>query len=289
MKRFITDNTIITIFRAIIVLLFSAGIFFKLYSYIDFVNFISEISGLGTEYALILANLILAIELYITLQFIFFNETRLTYIALLILLLIFSLFAIVLIILNNQNNCFCFGTFVEVSPVMTLIKNLILIAINIYIIRKIQFQTNKSNWLSEIILLVISIAAIQFTIHSPVDFFRDIKVQSISINQIQDMNSYIFVDARHSYIYKQQHIPNSVNIAYEGNSDVVEFDKALNKLLKRQKLEKKSIITYCGSNLCGLARSLAYSIKKRDEDANVLYLDGGIESWQTKNLQLHQH
>jgi len=88
--------------------------------------------------------------------------------------------------------------------------------------------------------------------------------------------SVLFVDARSQADYNACHIQNAINLPEHS------FEKHLDEFMNTTDMDK-SIITYCSSLDCPLARHLAEKLFFLGFE-NIYYLIGGLDAWQDKGL-----
>lgn len=101
---------------------------------------------------------LIIIELFLGIALLFKKNLK-EYIlpATLVLLIAFSIYLIYSMVKDgNSGNCGCFGTIFPMTPLESLIKNIVLIAISIYLYRNATTSGPKMNWLHPSIFVVVS-------------------------------------------------------------------------------------------------------------------------------------
>lgn len=117
----------------------------------------------------IAARLIIAVEAVLGLWFVLNLNNKATEILTYCILALFSGFLTGQILAGSQENCHCFGDFVDLSPIQSLIKNIILVLLIIFSSGKPLFSPKKQKLLT----VATSVAAIAAVfIISPPDNFR---------------------------------------------------------------------------------------------------------------------
>jgi hypothetical protein len=73
-------------------------------------------------------------------------------------------------ILKDTQNCGCFGVMIQMSPVESIIKNIVLLGLLFVLYKLIDFD--KKNWIVPSVLMVVSVAAVVIflPINNPTDF-----------------------------------------------------------------------------------------------------------------------
>jgi uncharacterized membrane protein YphA (DoxX/SURF4 family) len=142
----------------------------KLISVDFFEQFLYSFKILNLNSAIILARLIIGTEIIIgLLYFQRINIQLLSYITL-VLLFIFTGFIILIEITNYNDNCFCFGTLIQLSNKISIIKNAILSIIIIFVLKmdlkkSIKFKSKK------IIISILLGLGLSFGIYFPISLF----------------------------------------------------------------------------------------------------------------------
>ncbi len=124
------------------------------------------------EAAAYFARFLIGIELSIGLLYLQpFNIKKIITPISFLLLLIFSGQLIYLMIIGDSSNCGCFGNIIKMSPVESLIKNILLIIIVGFVYLKSDVKSQKKSF-----LLILPIAAISFVfIFSPIKSIKNFK------------------------------------------------------------------------------------------------------------------
>jgi rhodanese-related sulfurtransferase len=258
-----------------IAILFAFSFFSKLLSFSDFVQFVSHVFKTSEYYSLKLSVALLSIEFFIFFYLLIDKKSRFVIIIALILTIFFTVFAVYLLILNYSNNCYCFGSFLELSPFNTLIKNIFLILILFHILK--QCDIRRGDYFKGIILILATFILFSFILTTPVDFLVT-NPKTISVAEAINQNNVIFIDARDQASFNIKHISGAINIPYHNQTI---FDKTfLSQIDKIDGLPKGSIIViYCDNKICNLSKSLAKIIIKRFPSYSTYYLDEGFDKW----------
>lgn len=274
------DSRFGIIIRSIIVITFILSVYFKLKSYSDFIAFIGSITQFAENVNLIFGNIIISAELFVILALIVEKEREDIIDFTIILLVVFVIFNIYLIYINNVKNCFCFGAYLEMTPVESIFKNIVLIALlaKLKKVKSISFLS-----LRKIIILTAIIVVIMVNITEPVDYFVA-GIAQIEVAQLTKDKNYLLVDARNEDKFIKGHIPNAINIPFNMLGQNKIYDDKMMALINDN--IKKIFIVYCDNTMCGLANRLVRYIKNRNNDIDIAVLRGGIEEWLRYNQSL---
>lgn len=123
-SRKLTTHTIICIITGIVFI--TSGVF-KLISIDSFEVYIFSRELFSLSFSSILARVIISGELILGALWLLQWRISLLRIVTLIVLGIFSIFLIIQVVLGNTENCQCFGTIIQLTPLESLIKNIVLI------------------------------------------------------------------------------------------------------------------------------------------------------------------
>ncbi len=144
--------------RIIVGLFFIFSAYTKLFPIDEFEQYIFGHKYIGVETASLLAVGIISAELILGLFFLFNIKIRSTSYTTLGVLIIFSGYLTYLLIKEPESNCYCLGADYELSPLHSILKNLLLSALVIFIaLKKTQNRLKFQNILF-ILLLIIGIA-----------------------------------------------------------------------------------------------------------------------------------
>ncbi len=163
------SNTFKYILRVIVGIVFIISSIAKLLSIDSFELYIFgfELFSLGFSY--LAARLVIAMELALGIFLIINIDSKFIYWVAMTVLSGFTLFLALLAFAGNEENCNCFGEFVNLNPVQSIIKNIILIAILLLSSKLSSFNLKWKNiW--RIIIPIGAIATI--FIVSPPDNWR---------------------------------------------------------------------------------------------------------------------
>jgi rhodanese-related sulfurtransferase len=260
--------------RIILALTFLLSIISKLMSYTEFISFVAYITHLDETKSLYLVNTLTALEFYIALNLLI-NFNRLTFYLTLFLLIFFTTVNIYLVYENYTNNCYCFGNFLELSPINSLIKNIILTGL-LFLTKKNIDQKNLV--FTDFFLIFATIFTAQIVVNKPNNYFINIIVDPISIFEAKlNKHNITFIDARSKIQYQYSKIENSINLPYEQDNSYKFIQKVVDTINNIS--ENSIIVTYCDSKVCSLSKNLAYGIKKKFPSRKVFYLEGGLDLW----------
>lgn len=261
------------ILRVLLVSILTLSVYSKLITYVDFVGFMQIILHSSEQLALLCSNTMLVIEIFLLILLIVNKSINHVLNIILYLFILFSLFNLYLIIANYTSNCFCFGSFLEMSPTSSLIKNVVIITLILINTRPFKFS-DFTNF--ELIAFVMAIILIQFIITKPINYFEK-PFNTIAVNNIMKNDNFLLIDSRHPDSYNREHIPGAINIPYylERNDK----DKLKIIILEKLKNVNKTLVVYCDSKICSQANSLSRIIKRYLPSKEIYILDGGIEKW----------
>lgn len=131
----------------------------KLLSIDDFQVFIYSLNIVNLNLSLVLTRIIIAIELSIGLLYLArIYQKQVSYITL-ALMLIFTTFASYLEISNSADDCHCFGTIIQFSNTVTILKNFIIIILVVYSLVYGKQKIFKYNKLLAVCSLIIGFGA----------------------------------------------------------------------------------------------------------------------------------
>lgn len=99
----------------------------KLISIDSFEIYIYSFDILNFLFTTIFSRLLIAGELVIGLMFVFKMKYKLVWRTTLIIQILFTLFLIYVMIFRNDDNCHCFGDLIELSPLESIVKNIVII------------------------------------------------------------------------------------------------------------------------------------------------------------------
>jgi len=257
-------------FRLTLSALFFISLFSKLYSFTDFINFVSSILSLSESYSIKLSAILLAIEFFIAAKMLLGNS-RFVYIVASILTIFFTIFLFLLALVSYKGNCFCFGAFLELPLWLSIIKNIIIL-IMLYCLLK--HSVNDLRQYSNYFLLTATLLVCFYVLKEPQDYFRENPV-SISVEQLVNSKNIIYIDARSKYAFQNFHIPAAINIPYVPNkiipgSYVSQLDSIKADI---------PLVVYCDSRICSLAKGLTRKLNKIYPDRKIYHLTGGLEAW----------
>lgn len=259
--------------NGVIVVVFSASAYLKLYTYYDFLIIISKLLGITIDSALIVANILVAIEIFVAFNFLFMQNTK-TIILLTSIIVLFFTFIAVYFLFLGEENCYCFGSYFISSPFLTITKNIILLLL-LWVLYK-YYNVKRNDYLFEIFSLIVIIFAIQYIFNKPMNYFNDYNLVSVSVIQAKNNPDYLFVDARDKHHYNLHRIEGAINIPFvPGEFDISKYINLLNS----EEYKDKTIVTYCDNNMCSLSKYLAFELRKIYSNRRIYYLDGGIEKW----------
>lgn len=142
------------IIRYLVGLVFIVSALLKVLSIDSFEVYIYSFNVLRYDVSLVLARLIIAVEILLGTLLILGIYIKKTATLSLILLSSFCVFIGYLLYTNNEEHCHCFGDVVQLSHTVTLIKNLVLIALLIFIYSSIEASEKHKKWFFFVSLLL---------------------------------------------------------------------------------------------------------------------------------------
>lgn len=269
---------VVLLFRFILSVVFGASVYLKFKSFYSFCLFISSVANLDIEDARLVALFLQSVEFYLCFQFISSPSRRDIFVAVLLMGL-YNVILFYILFQNQVQNCFCFGTFLELTPVESLIKNVILSYFIFIVSRntpKPSVDEDRNRIKYEFVAFFIVLLGCLYIFDQPKDYFTDVTPLPINANEVPKKRV-LFLDVREPFLYKLAHIEGSINIPYRGEAFTSEELKKLDGLL--QTYQSHHVIVYCDNSLCGLARSFTYRFLEHFSRQNVFYLDGGLQEW----------
>ncbi len=144
--KFIPKSFFHHFIRILIGTVFILSAIFKLVSIDTFELYIFSLQWFNFNTAAIIARLIISVELLLGILLITNIRYAIIWRITVILLTIFSLFLLYQVIRGEKENCHCFGEMLRLSPLESLVKNIILIGL-LFLIKKenpfqLKFQSN---------------------------------------------------------------------------------------------------------------------------------------------------
>ncbi len=141
----------------------------KLISIDNFEIYIYSFNVLNFLFTTIFSRLLIAGELVIGLMLVFKMKYKLVWKTTLIIQILFTLFLIYVMIFRNDDNCHCFGDLVELSPVESIIKNVVIIVV-MFFIKTIRLQDYETtSWLVKLRKVLLFVAVIIPFVVTPMD------------------------------------------------------------------------------------------------------------------------
>lgn len=264
------NNYFVLILRILLIIVFASSFIFKILTHFDFAEYTGKLID-SFSFGILLSNIILAIELYLVLQLIISKNIHLIISQSFIVLIVFTI--ILILSTNSSRNCYCFGEIFILNTNESIIKNLILILIILITYKKqiiinIIQSVNKHDFLK----LLFSVVVMCVFFQSPKNLMHS-DVNAITVNELKQLSvrEVLIIDARDNSSYKRFHIPNSINVPYQGQ-------KELNNILPLNGQSK--IVVYCDGLNCSLAKNLAKVIQREYPNITTYYLKGGLEKWE---------
>lgn len=166
--------------RTIIGIIFCVSSIMKLCSIDEFELYIFSIGIFNYDISTFVARILLIIEFSIGSCFIINIYDKISKWIASLLLIIFNIYLIWRIILNDNSNCHCFGNIIELNPVNSIVKNIIL-CIMLAFSWKIK-QTNKKYHIYIVTAIFVVYTMLVF-IYSPPNFFYNKTPDKLSINK----------------------------------------------------------------------------------------------------------
>lgn len=156
----------------------------KMFSVDEFEIYIYSFDIFNFLITTVLSRLLLAGELLLGLFLIFNIRPRLTWFATMIVMLAFTVFLAYTAVFRADDNCHCFGEIIELTPLESIVKNLIIIVL-LYIIRPLMLNDDrkeKSVFLP--LIFVVASLSIPFIVTPPDSLYKMIYSSEKEINTI---------------------------------------------------------------------------------------------------------
>lgn len=170
--------------RIIIGSTFLVAAILKMFSVDEFEIYIYSFEIINFLITTILSRLLIAGELLLGLFLIFNIRPKLTWTTSMIVMLLFTLFLIFTAIFRNDSNCHCFGDIIELSPLESIVKNLIIIVL-LYIVKNSMmndYRPMKYRFMP--LIFVVASIAVPFIITPPDSIYKMIYSTEKEINTI---------------------------------------------------------------------------------------------------------
>lgn len=170
--------------RIIIGSTFLVAAILKMFSVDEFEIYIYSFEIINFLITTILSRLLIAGELLLGLFLIFNIRPKLTWTTSMIVMLLFTLFLIFTAIFRNDSNCHCFGDIIELSPLESIVKNLIIIVL-LYIVKNSMmndYRPMKYRFMP--LIFVFASIAVPFIITPPDSIYKMIYSTEKEINTI---------------------------------------------------------------------------------------------------------
>ncbi|MBO7371696.1 MAG: hypothetical protein J6U34_04225, partial [Bacteroidales bacterium] len=156
-------------FRELLGLVFILSAVAKLAGADNFELYVFSLGWFSLGASFVIARLVIAAELFLGVWLMLNTQPKAALRLAVAMLAGFSVFLIIMIVKGSRDNCHCFGDLVDFSPVQSLIKNAVLLAVALLSMRIKPFAIPRSNLIT-IAAAVASVAAV--FIISPPDNFR---------------------------------------------------------------------------------------------------------------------
>lgn len=170
--------------RIIIGSTFLVAAILKMFSVDEFEIYIYSFEIINFLITTILSRLLIAGELLLGLFLIFNIRPKLTWTTSMIVMLLFTLFLIFTAIFRNDSNCHCFGDIIELSPLESVVKNLIIIVL-LYIVKNSMmndYRPMKYRFMP--LIFVVASISVPFIITPPDSIYKMIYSTEKEINTI---------------------------------------------------------------------------------------------------------
>ncbi len=212
MKRFLvgytTEDYLLLFLRIVLGALFLFSGFVKLIPIEPFEFKFVELGVANWATAPVLARLIIAGEILLGIMLLFNIYPRKTAIATLLLLIFFTLYLGVDIYRNgNSGNCGCFGTFIVMTPLESIVKNLLMIPLVLVLLYRNKRAFGFRPTLITTILIIVSIAT-PFILYPPdsLDNYLNANTEQVDypfpVDKIPDFQ----IEGRKIDLTKDEHI-----------------------------------------------------------------------------------
>lgn len=165
-KTMTTKEIVKLILRVLVGVMFITTAIMKLFSLDEFELYIYSFEILNFVTVTIFARLLIAFEFLIGVFLIAKIQYKYTWWLTMLTMIGFTLFLIYAAIFRNDSNCHCFGDFIELNPVSSIVKNLITIGILLLIKNEEDYQFRFKKWVAGI---AVAIAVIVPFIVFPMD------------------------------------------------------------------------------------------------------------------------
>lgn len=170
--------------RIIIGSTFLVAAILKMFSVDEFEIYIYSFEIINFLITTILSRLLIAGELLLGLFLIFNIRPKLTWTTSMIVMLLFTLFLIFTAIFRNDSNCHCFGDIIELSPLESIVKNLIIIVL-LYIVKNSMMNDQRPmKYRFMPLIFVVASISVPFIITPPDSIYKMIYSTEKEINTI---------------------------------------------------------------------------------------------------------
>jgi uncharacterized membrane protein YphA (DoxX/SURF4 family) len=188
-------QTVLLIIRVLLSVFFLSSSFFKLKSIDTFEIYIYSFNFFDLNFSFLVSRFVIAIELFIGFLLLFGLYTKKAVWVTISLLLIFTIFITYLLITENDEHCHCFGDFIEISHLSSILKNIILITLLLLIYKSKQ---HSLKFIKLIILgFLLTSILFPFIISPPDSFFYKKFTDKVKYDQVL-LDS--FINADHQYL-----------------------------------------------------------------------------------------
>lgn len=215
----------------------------KLFSIDEFEIYIYSFDIFSFLVTTFVSRLLIAGEFILGLLLILKINYKFTSRATVIILILFTLFLVYTAIFRNDDNCYCFGEFVELNPLESIIKNVILIALLLFVSRRDDGTTRQRVCCS--LLIVTSTLLIVFIISPPDVIYNKIYSSEKEISSGKFYESFDDV----------------VKINFENDS--VSFDST--SVFKLEEGSQMIVIASSGCKYCRLGLKKLSMMKEKEE------------------------
>ena len=234
---------LIIILRIILGITFLCSACFKLISIDEFELYIFSHNIFSLNFSFIIARLVISFEFFIGIMLILKLYFKKIWIISVLALILFTIYLSIIAISSNTGNCHCFGEFLEMTPLESIFKNLLLLLLFFFIRKEYEFQFKYKLPLT-LALLFVSIALP--IIVSPPDFLYK---KEYSIKTIVNENG---LD---SIIFKNNNFPEIINSEKKilcFYSPACKFcklsEKKISSIVSRHKLDSKNFLNIFWGN-----------------------------------------
>jgi hypothetical protein len=258
------------IYRQIIILIvsiffISSGIL-KLINIDDFEIYIYSFGILNFGTISLLSRLLISIEIILGLLILLNIHYKKAWILMLFSMIAFSLFLVYIEFFRDDSNCFCMGSLVELNPISSLFKNLIIILLLAFINKPASYSFRKKRVLTILIFTIPTICA--FTIVPPYPALSKV-LRNENIVNSDAFETFIFNNNQSNLIIK--------NTDYQNKNNEIGLEKDTSAIIFNENESYLIGFIHPGCHFCILAvekLELIFEHHKLDKNKTTLFVWG---------------